>query len=164
MAEAPELPRVRRRPQPQARLARLRLEAQIFRPRLVRQNLRFTPNQLQAIDAERRIADCRGVPSRAALIRALIDAGMAAICAFPPFPVDRGKRNRRAPTGRWVDFVRFDNQRLRINFELSRVCRQWNSSSSAFLSWVPDLNSSLASLITWERYACSNIALSMETL
>jgi hypothetical protein len=48
---------------------------------LVRQNLRFTPNQLQAIDTERRIADYRDVPSRAALIRALIDAGMAALCA-----------------------------------------------------------------------------------
>jgi hypothetical protein len=49
---------------------------------LVRQNLRFTPNQLQVIDAERRLADCRDVPSRAALIRALIDAGMAAICGY----------------------------------------------------------------------------------
>ena len=88
MAEALELPRVRRRPQPRARLARLRLEAQIFRRRLVRQNLRFTTNQLQAIDAERRIADYRGVPSRAALIRALIDAGMTAICAQPPAGVD----------------------------------------------------------------------------
>jgi hypothetical protein len=83
MFKVPELPRVKRRPKPlreldqTARRARLRLEEQIFRPRLVRLGLRVTTDQLQRVDAERRIPDSRGVPSRCAMIRSLIDEGLA---------------------------------------------------------------------------------------
>jgi hypothetical protein len=78
-----ELSRMRRRPKPlreldgRARAARLRLEAEIYRPHLVRLELRVTPEQLQRLDAERRIADARGVPSRAALFRELVDEALA---------------------------------------------------------------------------------------
>jgi hypothetical protein len=72
--KVPELPRTRRKPRPlpQARLARLALEAQIYRPRLVRQNIRFEPGELQRIDDERRVPSYGAVPSRAAMIRQLI--------------------------------------------------------------------------------------------
>jgi hypothetical protein len=80
MSEIFELSRMkrRRRPRPlreldgRARRARLALEAQLFRPPLVPLLLRFTEAQLQRVDAERRIEDSRGVPSRCATIRALV--------------------------------------------------------------------------------------------
>jgi hypothetical protein len=83
VSKVPELPRVKRRPKPlreldqTARLARLRLEDQIFRPQLVRLGLRVTQQQLERVDAGRRVADSRGVPSRCAMIRALVDEGLA---------------------------------------------------------------------------------------
>ena len=48
------------------------IEAQIYRPRLVRHNIRFTPGELQRIDEERRVPADGAVPSRAAMIRMLI--------------------------------------------------------------------------------------------
>lgn len=83
MFEVSELPRKKRRRRPlreldgRARAARLRLEAQIFRPPLRALNLRLTEAQLLKIDEERRVPDYRGVPSRSALIRSLIDEGLA---------------------------------------------------------------------------------------
>jgi hypothetical protein len=83
MSKVTELSRVRRRPKPlreldqRARVARLALEAQIYRPPLIRLGLRVTPEQLQRLDAERRIADARGVPSRAALFRELVDEALS---------------------------------------------------------------------------------------
>ena len=83
MVGVSELSRVRRRPKPlreldsRARIARLRLEAEIYRPQLIRLGLRVTPQQLEQLDAERRVPDCRGVPSRAALFRALVDEALA---------------------------------------------------------------------------------------
>jgi hypothetical protein len=79
----PELSRVRRRPKPlraldqTARRARLRLEQEIYRPQLIRLGLRVTQEQLDRVDAERRIADARGVPSRCALFRELVDEALA---------------------------------------------------------------------------------------
>jgi hypothetical protein len=73
----------RRRPRPlreldqTARRARIALEEQIFRPQLIRLDLRVTPEQLERIDAERRVADSRGVPSRCALFRELVDEALA---------------------------------------------------------------------------------------
>jgi hypothetical protein len=55
----------------------LRLEREIYRPRLIPLNLRFTETQLRRVDDERRIVNVRGVPSRAAMIRALVDDGLA---------------------------------------------------------------------------------------
>jgi hypothetical protein len=72
MVEVPELSRTRRRSPPQARIARLKLEAQLYRPRLVRQNIRFEPGELQRIDEERRVPSYGTVPSRAAMIRQLV--------------------------------------------------------------------------------------------
>jgi hypothetical protein len=69
--KVPELSRVRRRPLPPARRARLELEVQLYRPHLVRQNIRFEPRELQAIDDERRVPSYGAVPSRAAMIRML---------------------------------------------------------------------------------------------
>jgi hypothetical protein len=83
MAGPLELSRMRRRPKPlseldgRARAARLRLEQEIFRPHLVRLELRVTPQQLERLDAERRIEDSRGVPSRAAVFRELVDEALA---------------------------------------------------------------------------------------
>jgi hypothetical protein len=74
---------MRRRPRPlrdldpTARNARRRLEAELFRPPLRPLNLRLTVDQLLRVDEERRVADSRGVPSRSALIRSLIDEGLA---------------------------------------------------------------------------------------
>jgi hypothetical protein len=56
-----EFSRVRRRPKPvreldrRARAARLRLEAEIFRPPLVIVTPRLTPDQIARVDDERRI-------------------------------------------------------------------------------------------------------------
>jgi hypothetical protein len=63
---------MRRRPLPPARVARLELEAQLCRPRLIRHNIQFEPGQLQQVDDERRVAAYGPVPSRAAMIRMLI--------------------------------------------------------------------------------------------
>jgi hypothetical protein len=71
MDQVPKLSHVRRRSLPPARLARLALEREIFRPHLVRQNIRFEPRELQAIDDERRVPSYGAVPSRAAMIRML---------------------------------------------------------------------------------------------
>jgi hypothetical protein len=82
MSEVLELPRMKRRPRPlkaldqRARLGRLRLEKQIYRERLVRHNIRFAPDEIQAIDDERRVAACGAVPSRSAMIRQLINDGL----------------------------------------------------------------------------------------
>jgi hypothetical protein len=72
-----------------ARAARLRLEAEIYRPHLVRLELSVTPQQLEQLDAERRVPDSRGVPTRAALFRALVDEALAFRRAHrsPPRPV-----------------------------------------------------------------------------
>lgn len=75
MTKVPELPRKRRR-LPPARLARLKLEREIFRPRLLRHNIRFEPGELQQIDDERRVAAYGAVPSRSAMIRQLINDGL----------------------------------------------------------------------------------------
>jgi hypothetical protein len=78
-----ELSRKKRRPRPlreldqTARRARLALEREIYRSPLVRLDLRVTPQQLEQLDAERRIPDARGVPTRAALFRELLDEGLA---------------------------------------------------------------------------------------
>lgn len=83
MVEVSELSRMRRRPRPlreldqRARRARLQVEREIYRPHLVRLDLRVTPEQLQRLDEERRVPDSRGVPSRAALFRALVDEALA---------------------------------------------------------------------------------------
>jgi hypothetical protein len=86
MVEAQEFSRVRRRPRPHhpARLARLKLEAEIYRPRLVVVTLRLTPEQIAKIDAERRVPTSTGVPSRCAVVRALVDEGFAFRLAARP--------------------------------------------------------------------------------
>jgi hypothetical protein len=105
MSGASELSRVKRRRRPKplreldqtARRARVALEREIFRPRLVRLLLRVTPEQLQRLDEERRVPDSRGVPTRAALFRALVDEALAFRRAHReppgpargvPFPID----------------------------------------------------------------------------
>jgi hypothetical protein len=87
--KVPELSRVRRRPLPPARRARLELEVQLYRPHLVRQNIRFEPGELQRIDEERRVPSYGTVPSRAAMIRQLITEAIAFRRAnrSPPRPV-----------------------------------------------------------------------------
>ena len=50
----------------------MRLEAEIFRPHLVPVLLRFTEDQLQQVDDERRVASYGSVPSRCATIRQLV--------------------------------------------------------------------------------------------
>ena len=88
--KVPELSRVKRRPKPlreldqTARRARLRIEEQIFRPQLIWLGLRVTPQQLERVDAERRIVDTRGIPSRCALIRELVDEALAFRRAMRP--------------------------------------------------------------------------------
>jgi hypothetical protein len=52
------------------------LSRKFSEPHLVRLELRVTPEQLQRLDAER-IPDARGVPTRAALFRELLDEGLA---------------------------------------------------------------------------------------
>ena len=111
MFEAPELPRTKRRPRSlreldqRARIARLRHEEQIFRPRLVRQNLRLTPEQLERVDAERRVPDSRGVPSRCAMIRELKDEGLAWRSTMRPKSSGPG-RVRGAPFSHRLFFSR----------------------------------------------------------
>lgn len=98
MAEVSELSRVRRRPLPPARRARLELEAQLYRPRLVRQNIRFEPDELQRIDDERRVPACGSVPSRAAMIRMLVAEGlMFRQMHRSPARPKRPKRPKREP-------------------------------------------------------------------
>jgi hypothetical protein len=93
---------VRRRPRPlkqldqRARIARLRLEAEIYRPPVVTFSIRLTVDQLAKIDAERRIPDSRGVPSRCAMVRALLDEGLA---------FRRAARPRSSGPGRGEPFV-----------------------------------------------------------
>jgi hypothetical protein len=85
MSELSELSRKKRRRRlkplreldQRARRARLKLEQEIFRPHLIRLDLRVTPEQLARLDAERRVPDSRGVPSRAVLFRALVDEALA---------------------------------------------------------------------------------------
>lgn len=82
MPEISELPRKKRRPRPlrdlnsTARRARLQLEREIYRPRLIPVLLRFTPNQLQALDDERRVPAYGPVPSRCAMIRLMIEESL----------------------------------------------------------------------------------------
>ena len=84
MVEISELSRARRRRRPKplreldptARNARLRLEREIYRPRLVPVLLRLPPDQLQRLDDERRIAACGNIPSRCATIRQLLDEAL----------------------------------------------------------------------------------------
>ena len=95
MVEVPELSRTRRRPLPPARRARLELEAQLYRPRLVRQNIRFELDELQRIDDARRAPAYGSVPSRAAMIRLLVSEGLLfrRLHGLPPKP----KRPKRVP-------------------------------------------------------------------
>jgi hypothetical protein len=78
VSEISELPRKKRRPRPlreldqTARHARLRLEREIYRPRLVPVLLRLPPGELQQIDDERRVAAYGPIPSRCAMTRMLI--------------------------------------------------------------------------------------------
>ena len=101
MSELAELSRKKRRRRPtplreldqRARRARLKLEQEIYRPHLVRLDLRVTPEQLARIDAERRVVDVRGVPSRSVLFRALVDEALAWRSSMRPRssgPVPRG--------------------------------------------------------------------------
>ena len=60
------------------------LEREIFRPELVRLELRVIPEQLARVDAERRIEDARGLPSRAVLFRELVDEALGARRALRP--------------------------------------------------------------------------------
>ena len=82
MVDILEISRVRRRPRPLkeldqgARQARLKLEREIFREPLISLLLKFTESQLQEIEDERRTAAYGPVPSRAALIRQLINDGL----------------------------------------------------------------------------------------
>jgi hypothetical protein len=82
MPEILELPRKKRRPRPlreldqAARTARLKLEREIFREPLVPLLLKFTPDQLQRVDDERRVAAYGNIPSRCATIRQLIDEAL----------------------------------------------------------------------------------------
>jgi len=105
MSEVSELSRKkrRRRPRPlreldsRARIARLRLEQEIYRPHLVRLDLRVTPEQLERLDAERRIHDSRGVPTRAAMFRALVDEGLAWRSTMRPKSSGPARAGRGAP-------------------------------------------------------------------
>ena len=74
VSEISELPRKKRRRRlvPTARVARLRLEREIFREPLVPVLLRFPPDQLQRLDDEGRVAAYGSVPTRCGLIRQLI--------------------------------------------------------------------------------------------
>lgn len=84
MVEISELSRVsrRRRPKPlreldqTARKARLALEREIFRSPLIPVLLRFTEDQLQKIDDERRAPAYGNVPSRCATIWQLLDEAL----------------------------------------------------------------------------------------
>ena len=108
MAKISELSRVsrRRRPRPlseldqTARRARLRLEAQIFRPRLVPVLLRLPPDQLQKIDDERRVAACGNIPSRCGLIRMLVSEALM---------WRRSMRPQSPPRTKGVPFVGLDD-------------------------------------------------------
>ena len=106
MLRVPELPRMKRRPRPLrdldqvARVARRKLEVDLFRPRLVRHNIRFAPDELQAIDDERRVAAYGAVPSRSAMIRQLINDGLLLRKSMRP------KDPPRRPKG--VPFVGLD--------------------------------------------------------
>ena len=74
MSEIFELPRKkrRRRPVSAARVARLRLEREIFREPLIPVLLRLPPDQFQRLEDERRVAAYGSVPNRCGLIRQLI--------------------------------------------------------------------------------------------
>ena len=95
MVEYRELSRIRRRSKPHspAWVARLKLEAEIYRPRLIPVMLRLTAEQIAKIDAERRIPTPNGVPSRCAVVRELVDEGFAFRLAARP------KSPPRAPKG-----------------------------------------------------------------
>ena len=66
----------RRRPVSAARVARLRLERETFREPLIPLPLKFTPDQLQRLDDERRVAACGNIPTRCGLIRQLLDEAL----------------------------------------------------------------------------------------
>jgi hypothetical protein len=106
MLEVPELPHTKRRPRPSkaldqtARRARLKLERDLFRERLIRHNIRFAPDELQAIDDERRVPSYGAVPSRSAMIRQLINDGLLLRKSMRP------KDPPRRPKG--VPFVGLD--------------------------------------------------------
>ena len=78
MSEISELPRKKRRRRlvPIARVARLRLEREIFRERLIPVLLRLPPDQFQRLEDERRVAARGSVPSRCALIRMLLSEAL----------------------------------------------------------------------------------------
>lgn len=71
----------------------MKLEAEIYRPRLIPVMLRLTAEQIAKIDAERRIPTPNGVPSRCAVVRELVDEGFAFRLAARP------KSPPRAPKG-----------------------------------------------------------------
>jgi hypothetical protein len=74
VSEISELPRKKRRRRlvPTARVARLRLEREIFREPLIPVLLRLPPDQFQRLEDERRVAAYGSVPTRCGLIRQLI--------------------------------------------------------------------------------------------
>jgi hypothetical protein len=89
MFKVSELSKKKRRRRPRefdgrARVARLQLEREIFRPRLCPLLLRLPPDQLQRIDDERRVAAYGNIPSRCATIRMLIDEGLSYRRAMRP--------------------------------------------------------------------------------
>ena len=81
---------MRRRPRPlkqldqRTRIARLRLEPEIYRPPVVTFSIRMTKAQLQRVDDERRTAAYGNIPSRCATIRMLVDEGLAYRRAMRP--------------------------------------------------------------------------------
>jgi hypothetical protein len=75
------------------------LEVDLFRPRLVRHNIRFEPGELQRIDDERRVAAYGAVPSRSAMIRQLINDGLL---------LRKSMRPKEPPRRKGVPFVGLD--------------------------------------------------------
>ena len=92
VVEVKELSRVRRRPRPlkqldqRARIARLALEAEIYRDPVATFSIRVTPAQLQQIEDERRTAAYGSVPSRCALIRMLLSEALMFRRSMRPTP------------------------------------------------------------------------------
>jgi hypothetical protein len=72
------------------------LEAELYRPPLIPVLLRFTPEQLERLDQERRVPAYNGIPSRCATIRMLVDEALAH---------RRAARPRTSGPGRGEPFV-----------------------------------------------------------
>jgi hypothetical protein len=97
MVDVLEISKVRRRHRPlkeldqTAREARVALEREIYRAPLVAVLLKFTPDQLQRIDDERRVAAYGNIPSRCATIRQLLDEALLWRKTMHPKPPRRSK-------------------------------------------------------------------------